>query len=98
MNGTSTIGIAYAACSDASCGTSLTMGESVRWTESRDSGAHWSSGVNVGYWGSSTSRRDNEWPSAIFAGSSKRIVSWTSFGYQPDSPERILVRVGTGTP
>ena len=98
MSGASVIGIAYTACSDDSCGDGPTMGKSIRWTESRDSGAHWSPSVNVGYWGSSTSRRNNEWPSAIFAGSSKRIVSWTSFGSAADAPERILVRVGTGTP
>jgi hypothetical protein len=98
MSGTSVIGVAYNACSALDCSVSSTKGTSIRWAESRDSGAHWTSSTTIGSYTAGTSRRNNEQPSAIWGSSTRRIVSWTSFGTTSAYPERILVRIGTGTP
>jgi hypothetical protein len=96
--GTTVLGIAYAACSNKDCLISSTQGTSVRWTESRNSGSTWKPSVTVGSYQAASSRRNNEYPSAIWAGSSKRIVAWTAFGTSSGSKQRLLVRTGTGTP
>ncbi|HEU0242625.1 MAG TPA: hypothetical protein VFQ75_01890 [Candidatus Limnocylindrales bacterium] len=98
MTGTAVIGVAYNACNTLNCTVDSTHGSSIRWTESRDSGAHWTSSRTIASYAAGASRRNNEWPSAIWAGGSKRIVSWNSFGNSSAYPERILVRVGSGTP
>ncbi|HET7830159.1 MAG TPA: hypothetical protein VFL03_11425 [Candidatus Limnocylindrales bacterium] len=98
MTGTSVLGVAYNACNTTGCTVDSTHGSSIRWTESRDSGVHWTSSKTIGSYATKASRRNNEWPSVVWAGSSKRIVSWNAFGTSDAYPERIVVRVGTGTP
>ena len=97
LTGTTVIGIAYTACSASDCSDGATKGISVRWIESRDAGKTWSGNKTVGSYAASSSRRVNEYPSAVWGGSSRRIVLWTAFS-ATGTTDRLVVRSGTGTP
>lgn len=98
MTGTAILGIAYTACSNTSCSVSSTQGTSVRWTESRNSGGTWKASTTVGSYQASSSRRNNEHASVLWSSSTRRIVLWGSFGTSSASKDRLLLRIGTGTP
>jgi hypothetical protein len=97
LTGTSVIGVAYTACSASDCSVGSTKGLAVRWIESRDAGKTWSSNKTVGSYTASSSRRVNEYPSAVWGGSSRRIVLWQAFSAS-GATDRLVVRSGTGTP
>lgn len=93
MIGTSVIGVAYTACAAKLC--SVNTGEAVRYQESRDSGASWKT-KTVGPYNDTSSRRANEWPSVVFLSSTRRAVYWNVYGVTAN--DRMVVRVGSGTP
>lgn len=99
MTATSVIGVSYEACTSIDCSASgAGAGSAIRWVESRNGGATWSKQVTVGSQTASTSRTHNEWSSAIFAGSTGRIVLWSAYGNGSSAIDRQVVRVGTGAP
>jgi hypothetical protein len=97
LSGTSVIGIAYTACTRIDCSVTSTSGRSIRWIESRNAGSSWTASTTIGAWNASASRRENEFPAALWAGPTRRVVSWTAFGATDAYAERSLVRIGDGT-
>jgi hypothetical protein len=98
LAGTSRIGVAYSACNTTGCAVGSTKGSSIRWLESGNNGSSWTSNKTIGSLATTSSRRINEYPSALYASTTRRLVSWTAAGQSSGSNYRIVIRQGLGSP
>ena len=97
LAGSSRIGVAYAACNTTGCEVGSSKGVSIRWLESGNNGGSWTSNTTIGSLATTSSRRINEFPSALYASSTRRLVSWTAVS-QSGADYRVIIRLGLGTP
>ena len=91
----STVGVAFAACKRTDCQATDTAGVDLRWRESSDNGATWSTAVTVAAFTASSSRRYNDFPSVVMSSATKRYVMFNAASVTGSS-YRVLIRVGTG--
>jgi hypothetical protein len=97
LSGTRGLAVAWSACTDQACFASETQGSSVRFRESTTNGATWKAARTVGSFAASPSRRWNDSPSLVLAGSRTRYVTWIASA--PTGPDkRAVVRKGVGSP
>ena len=94
----SRIGVAYSACNTTACNVGTAKGSSIRWIESGDNGTSWTPTKTIGSLATTSSRRTNEYPSALFSSPTRRLVSWTAAGQASGSNYRIVIRRGLGEP
>ena len=94
----SRIGVAYSACNTTACDVGTAKGSSIRWIESVNNGTSWTANTTIGSLVTTSSRRINEYPSALFSSSTRRLVSWTATGQASGSNYRIVIRFGLGEP
>ena len=92
------IGVAYSACNTTACDVGTAKGSSIRWIESFNNGTSWTSNTTIGSLATTSSRRINEYPSALYSSSIRRLVSWTTTGQAPGSNYRLVIRLGLGDP
>lgn len=97
LAGSSRVGVAYAACNTSSCAVGTSKGVSIRWLESGNNGGSWTSNKTIGSLATTSSRRINEFPSALYASSTRRLVSWNAVS-QGGGAYRVVIRLGLGTP
>jgi hypothetical protein len=95
LAGTGRVGVAWSACSriDCSASSSGTKGVSVRWRESSDNLSTWKSAETIGSFTYSSSRRNNDYPSAVFVNTPKRFITYNIANYNY-SAYTIVVEVG----
>ena len=98
LTGTARIGVAYSACNTTGCDVGSSKGSSIRWLESGNNGTSWTSNTTIGSLATTSSRRINEYPSALYSSSTRRLVSWTAAGQSSTSSYRVVVRLGLGSP
>jgi hypothetical protein len=97
MAGSARVGVAWSACTRADCSAGSTKGVNIRWRESTDNGSTWKSPALIASYTASTSRRFNDYPTALMSSKPTRWIMYnvsnaalTSFS--------TLVEVGRGTP
>ena len=95
LAGEDTVGVAFAACRRADCGGGASTGVDLRWRQSGNDGSTWGSASTVGSYAASSSRRINDFPSAVMSSTTKRYVTFTGLNKSFTS-YRIFLRVGTG--
>jgi hypothetical protein len=98
LAGDSRIGVAYSACNTTACDVGNAKGSSIRWLESGDNGTAWTTPTTIGSLVTTSSRRVNVYPSALYSSSTRRLVSWTAAGQSSTSNYRIVIRLGLGAP
>jgi hypothetical protein len=95
LAGTTTIGVAYAACRRSDCNASSNTGVDLRWRESVDNGATWPISQSLALYSAGSSRRINEFPSVVMSSTTKRFVMFNSTSASA-STFRVKIRVGSG--
>lgn len=97
MAGTARVGVAWSACTRTDCSAGSTKGVNIRWRESTDNGGTWKSPALIASYTVSTSRRYNDYPTAIM---SSKPTRWIMYNIANASTTSFstLVEVGRGTP
>ena len=95
LAGTSSVGVAYAACRRADCSASSTTGVDVRYRQSGDNAVSWGSASTVGSYSAASTRRINDAPSLVMSSTTKRYVMYNTMSSGGGS-YRVWLRVGTG--
>lgn len=95
LAGTGRVGVAWSSCSriDCSASSSGTKGVSVRWRESSDNLSTWKDAQTIGSYTYGSSRRNNDYPSAVFVNTPKRYIAYNIANYNYSS-YTIVVEVG----
>lgn len=97
MAGTARVGVAWSSCTRSDCSAGSTKGVNVRWRESTDNMANWKSPALIASYTASTSRRINDYPTAIISSKPTRWIMYTVFS-ATQSTYNLVVEVGRGTP
>ena len=97
MAGTARVGVAWSSCTRSDCSASSTKGVNVRWRESTDNMANWKSPALIASYTSSTSRRINDYPTAIISSKPTRWIMYNVLSAS-QSTYSLVVEVGRGTP
>ena len=97
MAGTARVGIAWSSCTRLDCSAGSTKGVNIRWRESTDNMASWKSPALIASYTASTSRRINDYPTAIMSSTPTRWIMYTVLSAS-QSTYSLVVEVGRGTP
>ena len=97
MAGTARVGVAWSSCTRSDCSASSTKGVNVRWRESTDNMANWKSPALIASYTASTSRRINDYPTAIISSKPTRWIMYNVLSAS-QSTYSLVVEVGRGTP
>jgi hypothetical protein len=97
MAGTARVGVAWSTCTKVGCPAGSTYGVNVRWRESTDNMGSWKSPALIASYTTSTSRRTNDYPTAIISSKPTRWIMYNAFNAAATASS-VLVEVGRGTP
>jgi hypothetical protein len=97
MAGTARVGVAWSTCTRVGCPAGSTYGVNVRWRESTDNMGSWKSPALIASYTTSTSRRTNDYPTAIISSKPTRWIMYNAFNAAATASS-VLVEVGRGTP
>ena len=97
LAGTSRLGVAWSACTRASCAGSSTQGVNIRWRESANNGSSWAPAVTIASHGAGSDRRINDYPSALMPDASHRLVTYNTAS-RDFSTYRLVIEAGNGKP
>ena len=97
LAGSSRLGVAWSACTRASCAGSSTQGVNVRWRESANNGSSWKSPVTIASHGAGSDRRINDYPSALMPDARHRLITYNTAA-RNFSTYRLVIERGTGKP
>jgi hypothetical protein len=97
MAGTARVGIAWSSCTRSDCTAGSTTGVNLRWRESTDNMASWKSPALIASYTASTSRRINDYPTAIISSKPTRWIMYNVLSAN-QSTYSLVVEVGRGTP
>ena len=78
MAGTARVGVAWSSCTRSDCSAGSTKGVNVRWRESTDNMANWKSPALIASYTASTSRRINDYPTAIISSKPTRWIMYNA--------------------
>jgi hypothetical protein len=97
MAGTARVGVAWSSCTRSDCSAGSTKGVNIRWRESTDNIASWKSAALIASYTTSSSRRINDYPTAIMSSKPTRWIMYTVLNAN-QSTYSLRVEVGRGTP
>jgi hypothetical protein len=97
MAGTARVGVAWSACTRSDCSAGSTKGVNIRWRESTDNLASWKSPALIASYTASTSRRINDYPTAIISSKPTRWIMYNVLSANQPTYS-LVVEVGRGTP
>lgn len=97
MAGTARVGVAWSSCTRSDCSAGSTKGVNIRWRESTDNMASWKSAALIASYTASTSRRINDYPTAIISSKPTRWIMYNVLSAS-HSTYGLVVEVGRGAP
>ena len=83
MAGTARVGVAWSSCTRSDCSAGSTKGVNIRWRESTDNMANWKSPALIASYTASTSRRINDYPTAIISSKPTRWIMYNVLSAEP---------------
>jgi hypothetical protein len=97
MAGTARVGVAWSSCTRSDCSAGSTKGVNLRWRESTDNMTNWKIPALIASYTASTSRRINDYPTAIISSKPTRWIMYNVLSAN-QSTYSLVVKVGRGTP